>query len=234
MLATIDPLAIPVVLLPWFHYDGPLAYVMYDQVYAGYRAAQHLLQVGYQPLIFLSAWGWDWCWQRLRGAQAAVRDSQSSDIELSIYGGILPVKQARADNLGDVPAAGEFGKEAAKNLLDPSHSQSIRRSTRSVPGIIALNDLMAEGFLQEAEQMGMQMGVDFGLIGFDDIPIAGRLGLTTLAPPLEEMGQEAASLLLTMLQGRHTTQQLLLRSHLIIRDSTIHLRDKRSQAVISS
>ncbi len=31
VLATIDPLRIPVVLLPWFHYDRPLAYVIYDQ-----------------------------------------------------------------------------------------------------------------------------------------------------------------------------------------------------------
>ena len=41
----------------------------------------------------------------------------------------------------------------------------------------------------------MQAGLGFSIVGFDDRPEARRRGLTTLRPPLYDMGREAARLI---------------------------------------
>ena len=51
-------------------------------------------------------------------------------------------------------------------------------------------------------------------------PSPVSLGLTTVRPPLEALGEEAARLLLRALNGETANMQICLRSHLIPRLST--------------
>ena len=85
--------------------------------------------------------------------------------------------------------------------------------------VFASADLLASALIEEAEVRGLKVGSDIKIIGFDDQPWAERRGLTTLHQPVESMGYEAASLLLSRLAGhqgppraRKFTPKLLVRS----------------------
>ncbi len=93
-------------------------------------------------------------------------------------------------------------------------------SSERFSGILAANDVTAIGVLQAARAAGQEAGKDFALIGFDDLPAACIGGLTSVRPPLEEMGEEAGRLLLRRLQGDYTSLQVRLRSLVVPRAST--------------
>ncbi|MBC8137056.1 MAG: substrate-binding domain-containing protein, partial [Fibrella sp.] len=87
-------------------------------------------------------------------------------------------------------------------------------------GIIAPNDFTAYAVLRMATGQGKVMGADYGLIGFDDDARSCALGLTTVRPPIEAMGEEAGRLLLRALHGEQGGLQVRLRSQVIPRAST--------------
>ena len=63
---------------------------------------------------------------------------------------------------------------------------------------------------------------DLSVIGFDNI-FFSRLanpGLTTVAQPMDEIGREAAGLLIDLIEGRETQQRRVLPVHLVTRSST--------------
>lgn len=216
-----DPEQIPVVLLSWENIASPLPHVTYDNRCAGYKAAQHLLQAGYQRLLFLDLSTEWWCKERLRGAQTAVRNAQLPAETLQIYrgevlAGIMPaVTDVFDDEEGKYRSTGyRLGKAAlAEGFLQSS-------SLAPLFGVIAPMDTIALGFLQAIVEAGKVPGGDVGVVGFDDRQDAGSVGLTTLRPPLEEMGEAAAQLLMARLQGQQTPSHVKICSDLLTRSST--------------
>ena len=131
VMNAVDIERVPVVLISWDDLRAPLPHLLYDNYYAGYQAAQLLLQNGCDQLIFLAPFYADWARQRIVGA-----------------------RWNRISRL----------------------SGSTTRSR--------------------------------------------VLGLTNLRPPLEDLGTEAARLLLQRLRGNVTSTQVRLCSHLVPRLST--------------
>jgi DNA-binding LacI/PurR family transcriptional regulator len=69
--------------------------------------------------------------------------------------------------------------------------------------IFAAADLIALGVLEEAKALGLEVGRDVRVIGFDDHPWSAERGLSTLHQPVEAMGAAAAELLVERLNGAH-------------------------------
>jgi len=67
---------------------------------------------------------------------------------------------------------------------------------------------------------GLVAGRDFAIIGFDDEPSSQYFGLTTLRPPLQDLGAEALRLILRMINKQSRFVQMRLRSEMIERSST--------------
>ncbi len=67
--------------------------------------------------------------------------------------------------------------------------------------IFAATDMLALGVLEEAEQLGLRVGQDIRVLGFDGQPWAAAKGLSTLAQPIETMGARAATMLLERIGG---------------------------------
>ncbi|WP_219414659.1 LacI family DNA-binding transcriptional regulator [Pseudonocardia nigra] len=86
---------------------------------------------------------------------------------------------------------GEFtrdgGYEAAQELL---------RRRSDVTCLFAVNDVMATGAMAALRDAGLTVPVDMSVAGFDNIPTLRDLtpGLSTVALPLERMGEVAAEL----------------------------------------
>ena len=89
--------------------------------------------------------------------------------------------------------------------------------------IVAGNDLMAIGVMQQAQGMGLHIGRELAVTGFDDIPQAGdaRPQLTTLRQPIYEIGRMVTQMLIKRLNGSdELLSQQLLKPELIVRASS--------------
>lgn len=102
----------------------------------------------------------------------------------------------------------DSGYEAAEILIP-----------QGVNAIFAHNDVMASGIIDYCNNNGIQVGKDVFLIGFDNREIASvcRPTLTTVALPLFEIGQAAATQLIDMLAGKEVSESNLLLDCTIIR-----------------
>ena len=90
--------------------------------------------------------------------------------------------------------------------------------------IFAVNDLAAIGAMQAIEEAGLQIGKDVAIVGAGNIHYSDmlRVPLTTVSWSRSEMGQQAARLLIQLINGEAPTakkQKVILPPELIIRAS---------------
>ena len=106
----------------------------------------------------------------------------------------------------------ESARVAARELL--SHA--------TLPvNIFAAADLMALGVMDEARSLGLEVGRDVRVIGFDDHPWSAERGLSTVHQPVEAMGAAAAELLVDRLSGfKGEPRRVRFEPRLIARAST--------------
>lgn len=223
-----SPADLPVVALSWVNLTGPLPNIVYDNAYAGYKAAEHLLQSGYGPLLFLDLLNHWWARERLEGAQAVIHNLRCPEDRFMVYRGetLKHLPEYNPEQPNELIYA--LGYAAGKELLS---QRFFPGSPSGDPvGVIAVNDAVAYGFYQAMSEVGLKAGEDYGLIGFDDDPPSSELSITSLCPPLEEMGDEAAHLIFSMLQKQSMAHQVRLSSHLIIRTSTRRTSTKKYSA----
>jgi len=213
VVAAVDIDRIPTVYLSWHEIPPPLAQIYYDNRYAGYQAARHLLHAGYRKLVFFAPFSGTWLTERIEGARYAVRHAGLSDDVLKVY--------------PSEPAPGIYYHDHTHELTLAAAEQAIKdgwmftgSDTEEPWGILAPNDHTAFSILEAAAEKNRTPGSHFGLIGFDDDLRSCSAGLTTIRPPVEAMGEEAAKMLLRALNGERTRSQLRLRSNIIPRAST--------------
>lgn len=122
---------------------------------------------------------------------------------------------------GALTAEGDFkeasGFEAMKRLWAAPEKPT---------AVVVGNDLMAVGALQAARDLGIRVPEDLSIIGFDDIPLCRYITptLTTMRVPVTEMGEEAAHLLLAIMEGAEDGGgSRVLPTQLVVRDSTAPL-----------
>lgn len=86
--------------------------------------------------------------------------------------------------------------------------------------IFASNDQMAMGVFQVAEELGLRIPNDLSVIGFDNIPEAKYMGLTTVDQFISEMGYVATQMLIKIINGLPLEEQVYrMQTQLVIRTS---------------
>jgi DNA-binding LacI/PurR family transcriptional regulator len=101
------------------------------------------------------------------------------------------------------------GAAAAAYALD--------RQDRST-AVLATSDVLAAGVLDAMRVRGLRPGRDVSVTGFDDIPEAAALGLTTVSQPSAERGRLDGELLLA--EDGDPRPVRFLPTHLVVRAST--------------
>jgi DNA-binding LacI/PurR family transcriptional regulator/DNA-binding transcriptional regulator YhcF (GntR family) len=205
LLARVDPARIPLIVVNMTPLGLTVHEVTADDVAAGYLAVQHLLLRGYRRITTFFPFSGDWARARLAGIAEALRRTQAPEAVVT-----------------------EF---ALSTLLDPTHENQTAVGYTHAPAllatvapgeaIIAANDAVAGGILLAAREVGRLPGADFGLLSFDDYPAAREQGLTSLHPPLEAMGREAARLMARALQGDVIPLHVSLAAYVMARTSTL-------------
>jgi len=93
--------------------------------------------------------------------------------------------------------------------------------------ILSCNNLMTLGLLEAISSIGLHIGKDISVIGFDDIPIATIMEpkLTVVSRPMREMGEAAAKLLLGHIENPNIpNQNIMMSPRLIVRGSESIIR----------
>jgi LacI family transcriptional regulator len=94
---------------------------------------------------------------------------------------------------------------------------------------LCFNDVVALGAMEALHQLGPKPGVDFCVVGFNNIPEAAQSvpGLTTIDTAPRQLGEAAAELLLRRIERRDAPKQtVILEPRLVVRASCGATRDE--------
>jgi PAS domain S-box-containing protein len=115
----------------------------------------------------------------------------------------------------DLTVIGNFlfssGKSAITTLLDERNVK--------IDAIVASNDDMAAGALEELLRRGRTGFDNIPIVGFDDTQFSQDAKLTTVKQPLYEQGRKAAELMVQQIKGENIPPVVGLSTELIIRES---------------
>jgi LacI family transcriptional regulator len=102
--------------------------------------------------------------------------------------------------------------------------RELMRAARPPTAVLAMADSLAEGVLQEARELGLDVPGELSVVGFDDGPQAPFTvpPLTTVHQPTERKGELAASLLLKAIAagGLPEPERTMLPAELVVRASS--------------
>jgi LacI family transcriptional regulator len=178
-------------------------YIDEDSETGVYELVDYLIGMNHSRIGYISApWNLTFAHYRLQGYSRALDTAGIEIDERLIYEGDLTQRS---------------GVVAARKLLS---------SDQPPTAIVAANDLMALGVLTVVQEMNLRIGKDISVAGFDDIPAAENISLTTLRQPIYEIGGQLSKMLCLLVNGKALdNHQILLKPELIVRGSTGPLND---------
>jgi LacI family transcriptional regulator len=177
--------------------------IIIDNAKAGYEATSHLIDQGSKRIVHVTGnLKRNVYADRLKGYQLALQEhgiafdqSLVLETDLSQEAGIEVVQQIKSMN--------------------------------SVPdGMFVANDTCAVSCIGALKQAGFSIPKDMAVVGFNNDPISRVVepNLTTIHYPGQEMGEIAAKSLINHLKGLtsiHATNTIILRSELVVRESSL-------------
>lgn len=174
------------------------------------EAISHLTWLGHRKIAYVGGPS------RLRSAAKrleAFRDSMEEH---------LPGGKSPAIYEGDFRLEG--GRCAAREMFNSSEIPT---------AVVAANDMMALGVIEECHTRGLQVPGDISIVGFDDIAFASLSNppLTTVCLPRVELGRKAVEALMATIE--HPDSQgveINIPTYLVLRDSTAPLKKTALQS----
>lgn len=114
---------------------------------------------------------------------------------------------------------------AAETTQSPTAAMEAARPLIEAVGrggaIVCVSDLVALGARQAAQELGLTVGSDLGLVGFDGTAIAELYDLTTIEQPLADVAAHLLSIVTSQLAGGPPPSRgALLAPSLVVRSST--------------
>ncbi|HDR9583521.1 TPA: LacI family DNA-binding transcriptional regulator [Burkholderia stabilis] len=192
----------PVVAVGSAPRDGLLT-LYSDPNRAGEMLAQHLLMEKYQRFAYISL------------PNARGDDERRAGTEQVLARAGLPLRTF------SVPRATVADGERV--------CASVMLSAEPPDAVICYNDMIAAGFIKEAERLGIAIPHDVAVCGFDNLEL-GKLTsptLTSIDTETERAGEVAMTTLLDALAGKSPDPHTMLEARLVVRESTVRPRDTR-------
>ncbi|MFI5694057.1 LacI family DNA-binding transcriptional regulator [Kribbella sp. NPDC051586] len=212
------------------------AFVLSDPVYADPRPAW-LADRGVPSVSFGRIWGLEHAsaWVDVDGAagtRAAVDHLvENGHRDIAFLG--LPADRATVDDRfrgwrsamhhHGLSTSGLTTRGAARSLEEAQRLAAKLLGKRRPTAVVASHDLLAIACYHEAERLGLTVGTDLAVVGFDDSPPASmaRPGLSSVSQPLESVGAEIVRLVVGILAGElPRDHEVVLAPELVIRGSS--------------
>lgn len=176
------------------------AFVGVDDVASGYLAGRHLLERGHSSFVFIGGYRRTTTWEgRAVGIRKALAEAGRPEEACRMFPGLMDPDFA-IDKLVGLAALGNL----------PS-------------AVICFNDNQAAGAYRAARKLGLRVGRDISVVGFDNIP-QGRIlepELTTVDIRPARIGQISAAI---AIEGAGAPQRHVLEPALVARGSVADLR----------
>jgi LacI family transcriptional regulator, galactose operon repressor len=178
-----------------------------DDLQGGRTATEHLLQLGHRRI----------------GCIIRAGDTSSSRNRVLGYREALTAAQTALDEslIVETGTSISAGEAAAFHLLNHSEPPT---------AIFAHSDVIALGVISAIRKGGLCTPEDISVVGYDDIDEAAYFypPLTTVVYPKQKMGENAARILIDLIQGTRPPepQTILLETRLVERASTAALQRK--------
>jgi LacI family transcriptional regulator, galactose operon repressor len=193
-------LRIPVILVEARHHS--FSSVDYDHQIGAFKAVSHLVELGHRDIAIVGGRPETRLYspigkERLSGYRMALAMAGIAEREQYVTSGEWSSADARA---------------CAEKLL----------SGNSPPtAIFATSDVQAAGVLMAARDLGVRVPQDLSVVGYDNMPLAEYLSLTTMWQHDDLLARNAATLLLEELRtGVRTGERVVLQPELVVRSST--------------
>jgi LacI family transcriptional regulator len=171
-----------------------------DDHRGGYMIAQHLLGLGHKKIAYIGF------------AKSRRNEERLAGIKESLSVPDLPLVCYDTN----MPSALEGERVCSSIMLGSERPDAV----------ICYNDLIALGFMKEAQALGFHLPADISVAGFDNIEF-GRYTyppLTTVDLQSEQMGVSATEKLLAIIDGIPTSDITTIEPRLIVRTSTVNRR----------
>ncbi len=179
-LKRIQRSGLPAILVDAHHRS--MARVVAADVLGGRLVTEHLIALGHQRIAFIG----DFPRTPLAFTSSRLR--------------LTGLRRAMAASGLDLPshriALSEHSSQRAAEI-----GTVMLRDRRRPSAIVCASDTQAAGVLTAASTLGVAVPEELSVTGYDDLELAGHLGLTTIRQPLFESGTRAVERLLAMLGG---------------------------------
>ena len=191
---------VPMVLIPGDSGQPGIPSVDVDNADSAVRAVDHLAALGHRRIAFLNGpANSKYSLERFTGFRKGMKKNR------------LPFPEETVMKSDFTQQGGYEGMKKFLSLKNPPTA------------LLVINDYSAMGALRAAKEMGFRIPGDVSLIGFGDVPFSSMTDppLTTIREPFQEMGLEAAGILLKIVQGKRVScRHPVLPVQLVVRGST--------------
>jgi LacI family transcriptional regulator len=195
-LAEALPAGTPAVLINTRDAFGGYPAVRLDNPAGARAVAQHLVDLGRRRIVHIA------------GATGNVEAQERADAFRSAL--------EAQDDVSVELVQGDFSEESGESGIE-----ALLKAGQTFDAVFAANDMMAIGALQALRRAGLRVPEDVAVVGFDDVPLARHLGLTTVRVRIAELGERALDRLVSMLSGAEDSKgQELHMPELVIRSTT--------------
>jgi LacI family transcriptional regulator len=177
--------------------DAPAVVVEYDNTGGAFAATSHLLSNGHKRILFLG---------RRPGYT-------TPDARLAGYRNALAAHGVAPDPALEVD--GTFERFEGYRMM----RARLDAGPPDFTAAFAANDQIAAGARQALLESGLSIPGDVSLVGFDDLPPAADIDLTTVYQPHEELGRTSVRLALEHARNGGPPPHTVLGAHLVLRGS---------------
>ncbi len=189
---------IPFVLLGRSGSNMRFASVDVDAELAISRTVEHLLELGHRNIALLGL-----------AEKLTTADSRMRGFVRTLSSAGLA---ARPEWIVRLPNTREAGARATQQIM-----QAIPAPT----ALVCSSDVLALGVNAYLESVGLRMGIEIAVTGYDDGPVAAYLGLTSIRQPTDVIGATVVDLLLSQIRReKNGLRQILLEPELVVRSSS--------------
>ena len=189
------PSALPALLINSPAVDNRPA-LRIDNCSAAEAVVQHLVNRGYRRIVHISG-------------PSTNLDAQERKA------GYMRAMERLVPEVGPRVIDGDFSEQAGEDAAN-----ALLSSGAPFDAVFAANDMMAIACLQSLKVAGIGIPEDVGVAGFDDVPLARYLGLTTVRVGIAELGARAVERLVDCLNGANTESSVEMHGGAIIVRST--------------
>ena len=197
---------IPLVLIPGTPHNPSIPSIDVDNRDGAIQAVDHLAGLGHRRIAFLNGpANSKYSSERLAGYRKGLKRNH------------LPFQKELVLESDFTQQGGYDGTKKFLSLRPP------------ITAILVINDFSAMGALWAAKEMDRTVPQDISIVGFGDVPLSSMTDppLTTIREPFQEMGWEAARMLLKIVQGKRLSpRNQVLPVALVVRKSTAPRSDR--------